>query len=90
MRRLRLHFLQFQTVRMNGTATAINIQIAKLTIDCGCIERIPGRPPTPIALAVLDVATQTIAAAAEPIIPQINGKLCFKFTPNIAGSVTPK
>ena len=75
---------------MNGTATATNIAIAKLIIDCGCIERIPGRPPTPIELAVLAVATEMIAAAAEPIIAQINGKLCFKFTPNIAGSVTPK
>ena len=42
-------------------------------MDCGCMERIPGRPPTPIAFAVLFVATQTIDAHAEPIIPQMKG-----------------
>ena len=47
-------------------------------------------PPTPIAFAVVLVATQTIAAHADPIIPQTNGNVCFKFTPKIAGSVTPR
>ncbi len=54
------------------------------------MDTIPGIPPTPIAFAVVDVATQTIAAMADPIIPQINGNPCFRFTPKIAGSVTPR
>ena len=83
-------FLPTINVRTRGTAIAIAIQMAKLAIYCGWMERIPGSPPTPIAFAVVDVATQTTAARAEPIIPQINGNPCFRFTPKIAGSVTPR
>ena len=54
------------------------------------MDKIPGIPPTPIAFAVVPVATQTIAAMPEPIIPQTNGNPLFKFTPKIAGSVTPR
>jgi len=54
------------------------------------MDRMPGMPPTPMALAVVEVATQTTAAMADPIMPQINGKWNFRLTPNIAGSVTPR
>lgn len=53
------------------------------------MDKIPGRPPTPIAFAVVPVAVQTTAARPEPAIPQINGNPRFRFTPKIAGSVTP-
>ena len=69
---------------------AISMQRAKLNIYFGWIDKIPGIPPTPTAFAVVLVATHTIAAQAEPIIPHTNGKLYFKFTPKMAGSVTPK
>ena len=54
------------------------------------MDRIPGIPPTPTALAVVEVITQTTAEIADPIIPQINGNPYFRFTPKIAGSVTPR
>ena len=38
----------------------------------------------------VEVATQTAAAMAEPIMPQMNGKWNLRLTPNIAGSVTPR
>jgi hypothetical protein len=50
----------------------------------------PGIPPTPIELAITPLDTEIIAAIQEPTKPQINGKPYFKFTPNKAGSVTPK
>jgi hypothetical protein len=69
---------------------AANILSAKLGIYWGWIERMPGTPPTPMALAVVDVDTQITAAQAEPVIPQMKGKKYFRFTPKIAGSVTPR
>ena len=60
-------------VRINGTPAAIAMQIAKLTIYFGWMDKIPGSPPTPIAFAVVPVATHTTAAQAEPIIPHIKG-----------------
>ena len=77
-------------VKTKGTAIAITAHTAKLPIEAGWIDRIPGRPPTPIALAVVEVATQTTAAMPDPIIPHTKGKPCFRFTPKIAGSVTPR
>ena len=43
-----------------------------------------------LAEDVVEVATQTTAAMADPIMPQINGKWNFRLTPNMAGSVTPR
>ena len=50
------------------------------------MDRMPGMPPTPMALAVVEVATQTAAAMAEPIMPQMNGKWNLRLTPQIAAS----
>ncbi len=69
---------------------AITIQTAKPAMESGRMERIPGSPPTPMALAVVPIATHTTAAQAEPIMPHTNGNTCFKLTPKIAGSVTPR
>ena len=69
---------------------AISIAIAKLNIYLGIIDRIPGIPPTPIEAAIVPVDTEKMAAQAEPIIPQKNGNVYFKLTPNKAGSVTPR
>ena len=57
---------------------------------CGKIDRMPGNPPTPIETAVTPVLTEIIAANADPIMALMNGKPYLIFTPNIAGSVTPK
>lgn len=78
------------TVNTNGKTIAINIDIKNINICCGCIDSIPGIPPTPIEFARTPVDTENIPATAEPIIPHINGNLYFILTPNNAGSVTPK
>jgi hypothetical protein len=54
------------------------------------MERIPGRPPTPMEDAIHPVATEKIAARAEPVIPQTKGNIYFRLIPKIAGSVTPR
>ena len=56
-----------------GTTIATTIASANDNMYCGWMERIPGIPPTPIAFAVVLVATEITAANAEPIIPQMNG-----------------
>ena len=68
----------------------MTMQMAKLAMDSVLMERMPGSPPTPMADAVVPVATLTIPAMAEPIIPHTNGKTYFKLTPKMAGSVTLK
>lgn len=62
---------------------------AKSPIYWGWIDRMPGMPPTPMALALIPLTTDSTAPTADPAIPQINGKPYFRFTPNMAGSVTP-
>ena len=79
-----------RTVKTKGTAMAASMLTAKLPMYSGLMDRMPGMPPTPMALAVVCVDTQITAAAAEPIMPQTKGYTCFKFTPKIAGSVTPR
>ena len=54
------------------------------------MERMPGRPPTPMAFAAVEVAVQMTPATAEPIMAHTNGKTYFRLTPNMAGSVTPR
>src|SRR3954453_12490835 len=77
-------------VKINGTTIATNIATANIIMCCGWIERNPGRPPTPIELAITSLPTEKTAAAREPIIAARNGKPYFKLIPNIAGSVTPR
>ena len=67
-------FMPTMTVRMNGTAMATAALIANASIKVGWIERMPGRPPTPMAFAVVPIETQRMAAHAEPVMPQRNGK----------------
>ena len=50
----------------------------------------PGRPPTPMEAAIQPVATEKMAAIAEPVMAQMNGNMYFKLIPKIAGSVTPR
>ena len=64
--------------------------IANIPIKAGLIDNIPGSPPTPIEFAITPPPTEITAAIADPVIPQKNGNPCFKLTPNIAGSVTPR
>ena len=78
------------SVSVNGITTAAAMAIAYGPQLCGCMDRIPGSPPTPIAFAVQLVLTEMTAAIAEPVMPQKNGKLYFRLTPKIAGSVTPR
>lgn len=66
------------------------IAIANVGMVWGCMERMPGMPPTPMAFAVVPVETQRTAAQAEPVMPQIKGKKYLRLTPKIAGSVTPR
>jgi len=68
-----IFFFPTITVSTKGTTTATTIAIANVNMYCGMMERIPGRPPTPIAVAVEFVATEITAAHAEPIIAQMNG-----------------
>lgn len=63
---------------------------AKDNMYCGFIDSIPGRPPTPIELAITFEPTDITAAIEEPIIAAKKGNIYFKFIPNIAGSVTPR
>ena len=83
-------FLPKINTRTIGTTIATAIHNANDPQYCGLIERIPGKPPTPIPLAVVFVNVHNIPARPEPIMPHTNGKRYFKLTPNIAGSVTPK
>ena len=69
---------------------ATTIAIKNVSQYFGRIDKIPGNPPTPIDAAIVPVDTEIIAAKAEPVIPQTNGNVYFKLTPNNAGSVTPK
>ena len=54
------------------------------------MDRIPGRPPTPMLRASTPKPMEIMAAQAEPIMPHTRGNTYFKFTPNSAGSVTPR
>ena len=83
-------FLPTIYVKTNGITIAIIIAIAKFPIYFGIIDKIPGIPPTPTEVAIVPVATENVAAIAEPIIPHTKGNIYFKLTPNKAGSVTPK
>ena len=69
---------------------AISMAMAKEPMDWGCMDRMPGRPPTPMEFAVEEVMTEKASAIPEPIMAQMKGKLYFRLTPNMAGSVTPR
>ena len=69
---------------------ATTMQIAKLRKNLELIERIPGRPPTPMALAVVEVAVQMTPAMELPIMAHTKGNMCLRLTPKMAGSVTPR
>ena len=40
--------------------------MAKVPMDWGCMDRMPGRPPTPMELAVEEVMTEKTPAIPEP------------------------
>ena len=82
--------LPVMTVSTKGTAMAISMAMAKVPMDWGCMDRMPGRPPTPMEFAVEEVMTEKAPAIPEPIMAQMKGKLYFRLTPNMAGSVTPR
>jgi len=44
--------LPMMTVITKGTAMAISMAMAKVPMDWGCMDRMPGRPPTPMEFAV--------------------------------------
>jgi hypothetical protein len=54
------------------------------------MERMPGRPPTPIPFAITPFRPHSRPARPEPIIAQSIGKRYFRLIPYIAGSVTPR
>ena len=62
------------TVSMKGMTTATPMQSRYGSIDCDCMERIPGSPPTPMEFAVQRIAVEKTPATDEPIMPQNNGK----------------
>ena len=77
-------------VRTKGTMIAVSIASRKFTQYSGKMDRMPGRPPTPMEIAVTPVPIEIIAAQAEPIMPHTSGNTYFMLTPNSAGSVTPR
>ena len=60
-------------VKTIGIAIAISIILSNGSIYFAWIERIPGKPPIPIALAVILKVTESKPAIDEPIIPATNG-----------------
>ena len=64
--------------------------IAKRPQKVGMMERIPGSPPTPMEDAMQPVATENMAARAEPVIAQTKGNMYLRLIPKMAGSVTPR
>ena len=74
----------------NGTTMAMSMHAAKIPQKLKTIERMPGRPPTPMESAWTPKPVQTMAAQAEPIMPQTSGNLYLRLTPKSAGSVTPR
>ena len=77
-------------VRVNGITIAAAIARRKSPQYSGLMDRIPGRPPTPMLSASIPNPTEIIAAQQEPIIPHTSGNTYFRLTPNNAGSVTPR
>lgn len=83
-------FFPTTTVKTKGTTTTMTMHTANIAQLVGCIERMPGRPPMPTAFAVQLVATLSRPAMQEPTMPQTNGNVYLRLTPNMAGSVTPR
>ena len=54
------------------------------------MERMPGSPPTPMEDAMQPVATENMAARAEPVIAQTKGNMYLRLIPKMAGYVTPR
>ena len=83
-------FLPATKVKAKGTTMATTMQSANAIQHSNLMDRIPGRPPTPMDSAWTPRPVQSMAAHAEPIMPQTSGKRYLRLTPKSAGSVTPR